>query len=705
MRDLIPDIEFLKYREICTEMISALGTCCEAHFGLCKIYAREANFDTALQHIRIALNESKNDLTFHLWNAVLSVFRANSKKRAIQAKRVCNGLKKMNCEGIESLWALMQLSHSEFLKEGVEIENGHHYASKIYQIDKYFGALAWSEVFFKGVDPIKGELILIELINTYKKRPEAYLKLWSFYYDVNKDFQSALEVSEKAFLLATSNPEISVILSLNYARSLFKVGKVRTCLELLQLEYTKHSLFTVILYHYGRFCVKSKDSQFLGSAIGALEESLNTSGETRHGQIFYWLAKAYLRADEKLEAFACAKKALPAITASLDKLESDERDCEKGLCKKLNEVKDILKDLHIHLISIGMFERLLDEVPLKIDDCKMYYSSIREFDALEGLIYEAKMWWKAGNTAKAKELLMSKLQYTRVKMKVYFLLVDFLEIEKNYSEVLAISKEMVKKCRSPMVPVQIWIEANMIYAKSLIKHEKIQDALLVYKSLAQVQPIPFIPDVRYTRELQCSSTKEDLDNVIARVENKNYHYSYLTSTLVDFRLQRSKLVCSRQYFASALFGEEEKDFEIASESTGQSDSDLIGSRAPEPLPKLRISSVPIGDSANIGFSVSTNYMFLYKIGKTCAKSHIHIDEGLYALHDFLNIHHYWTREGFEIHEILKVKAKFWLGMLYYQSSQISLVTEVFRDILSMLFELGRNKMSNEVVKILNEIKE
>lgn len=247
----------------------------------------------------------------------------------------------------------------------------------------------------------------------------------------------------------------------------------------------------------------------------------------------------------------------------------------------------------------------------------------------------------------------------------------------------------------------------MIYAKSLIKQNKIHEALLVYKSLAQVQPIPFIPDLRYTRELQRASKREDLDNVLLKLENKVHRYSYLSSNLADFEMQRSKLVCSKQYSALALIGEEDlEDLEInleceKTESTCRSDSDLIGSRAPEPLPKLRISSVPCGDSANIGFSVTTSYMFLYAIGKTCAKYKTNVIEGLHALHDFLNTHHYWTREGIEIHEEIRVKAKFWLGMLYFQSDQIDLVEEVFRDILSMLFQLGRVKMSDEVLKVLN----
>lgn len=90
MRDLIPDIEFIKYREICSEMISTLGSCCEAHFGLGKLYAHEASFDTALQHIRIAMGENKNDLTYNRWHSVLNIFRVNSKKRALQAKKVAH---------------------------------------------------------------------------------------------------------------------------------------------------------------------------------------------------------------------------------------------------------------------------------------------------------------------------------------------------------------------------------------------------------------------------------------------------------------------------------------------------------------------------------------------------------------------------------------------------------------------------------------
>ena len=712
MRDLVPDIEYLKYKEVCLQMISKIGNCTEAHFGLGTLYAYEANFDSALSHIKIALNQSTSDLTFNVWNAVLTVFRVNSKKRALQAKKICYSkiyleLIRCNIIEIEIYWALMMLSLTNYLKIGIEIESPQHYALKIKSIDEYFGLLAWSKILLQNENErAYGEALLKELTISYSNNPEAYLKLWNYYYYNAHAYKQALEIAETAYVGDVGKSEkYAVIISLNYARSLFKNEKLRNCFELLQLEYTKHSLFTVILYHYGRLCVKGKDPLFLGSGIGALEECLSTCSENRHGQIYYWLTFAYLQAEEKIEAYECAKKGIYLLSHTLDRLDCIDSDFQKKLTKKINQLQEIMKILHIHIISIEMLEKILeDPLPILIGECKAYCSTIHDFDSLEGYLNEAKMLWKYGKYKKAKEILYSQLSCTRVKMKAYFLLVDFCECQGNYEEMLTLSKEIVKKCRNPMIPVQIWLNANMIYAKCLVKHNAYHEALLVYKSLAQVQPIPFIPDMTYTRELQRSFTKEDLDNVILRLENKEKRSSYLTSSLTDYYIQRSKLVCSRQYITCALIGEDEEEYDKTSNrskiSTERSESELIGSRAPEPLQKSKLSSIPSGDSANIGFSVTSQYAFLYKIGKTCAKNDIFIDEGMHALHDFLNAHHYWTIEGIEINEELKVKAKFWLAILYFKNKQIPQAEEVFRDILSMLFQLGRTKMSSEAQRIL-----
>jgi hypothetical protein len=243
----------------------------------------------------------------------------------------------------------------------------------------------------------------------------------------------------------------------------------------------------------------------------------------------------------------------------------------------------------------------------------------------------------------------------------------------------------------------------MIYAKCLERSGRPSESLLIFKSLAQVQPIPFIPGLDYTRELQRSHTKEDMEGVVHRVTSKETRYSYLSSSIQDFHMQRSKLVCSKQYISLAFIDDDEdsESNHVLTRATSieRSESELIGSRAPEPLPKSRISSIPCGDSANIGFSVTTSYLFLYKIGKTCVKHDFRLPEAVLALQDFLNIHHYWSKEGIEKDEDDKVKAKYWLGVCYFRLQEFNQAIEIFKDISHMLFQLGRTKMNADVNKL------
>lgn len=710
IKDLMPDIEFLKYSEVCTQMISKISNCAEAHFGLGMLKAYEWDFDTALQHLKVALTDS-NDPEIQIWSAVLTLFRVNSRRRAFQVYRLLTDLQKRIPGRIEVYWALMILSLRDLLVPGSEIQNPEHFASKLLTIDQYFGTLAWSEIFLrKQSQRDKGEALLKELINLHPYRPEMYLKLWSYYYYSTLNYESALEIIEKAYLQEIrKSSEYSVVISLNYARSLYKNKKIRSCLELLQLEYTKHSIFTVILYHYGRLCVKSKEQVFLGSAIGALEETLKTCSETRHGQIYYWLTFAYETASEKIEAFHCAKKSIHLLNQKLQEKHCYDPEYDRRMIRKISALQEVIDEFNFHMMELETFEAVLDDSPpVKIEECTVYKDSICEFDLVEGLICEANMWWKAGKYRKAKEILYSQLSGTRAKMKVFFRLIEFCNRQGNYEEMHCLAKDLVKRCRSPIIPVQVWVSANIVYAKCLEKQNRVHEALLIYKSLAQVQPIPFIPDLDYTRELQRSFTKEDLENVMLRVSNKEGRYSYLNSSSQDFHLQRSKLVCARQYISLAFMGDEDEESEINSvrsrtTSTERSESELVGSRAPEPLPKSRMSSIPCGNSANIGFSVTTAYFFLYKIGKICAKYENRLNEGIYALHDFLNTHHYWGREGIEIDELVKVKAKYWLGVIYYKINEFSQANEIFQDILSMLFQLGRTKMSSDVQRYLKVI--
>lgn len=61
-------------------------------------------------------------------------------------------------------------------------------------------------------------------------------------------------------------------INLIYAKALFKVGLFIQLFELLQGEFNKFPVYSVLLYHYGKYIAMSESHHFFGSGIGALQE-------------------------------------------------------------------------------------------------------------------------------------------------------------------------------------------------------------------------------------------------------------------------------------------------------------------------------------------------------------------------------------------------------------------------------------------------
>ena len=72
------------------------------------------------------------------------------------------------------------------------------------------------------------------------------------------------------------------------------------------------------------------------------------------------------------------------------------------------------------------------------------------------------------------------------------------------------------------------------------------------------------------------------------------------------------------------------------------------------------------------------------------------------MHDFLIMHHYWMKEGIETDEEIKVKAIYWMGVLYHHSEQYQQASQTFKECLCMLFQLGLTEMSEKVQIALKE---
>mmetsp|Transcript_19037 Transcript_19037/g.19030 ORF Transcript_19037/g.19030 Transcript_19037/m.19030 type:complete len:329 (-) Transcript_19037:1005-1991(-) len=325
------------------------------------------------------------------------VLNLENKAQAVDAKMLCYRLLKDGSKTIEVYWTLMKLALSGILNVGTEIESAEHYAVRIKEIDDYYGFLAWSEISLakqssRSIE--RGENILKEMINLAPERPEAYIMLWSYYYN-KKEYENALAICEIGFLKLTNiSCDYSVLISLKYAKSLFKQGKFSSCFDLLQMEYSKFPLFMIFVYEYGKLCVKTQDPHFMGSAIGALLECLRGSSEDRYGQIYYWLSKAYLIAGEKIEAYDYMKKALSLLTTGIDKGDiAQERLSETKIAVKASELKELMRDMHGQIVNLDIISRILegDTENCRYEECKIYCNAIRGFDKIEGDLCEAKI--------------------------------------------------------------------------------------------------------------------------------------------------------------------------------------------------------------------------------------------------------------------------------------------------------------------------
>jgi len=78
-----------------------------------------------------------------------------------------------------------------------------------------------------------------------------------------------------------------------YAKASFKNGKYRRLLNHLQLVYSECPNFPVLLYLYGKYAIKSDLTEFFGSAIGALQQVMQSSVAKRRNAARFFIGLAY----------------------------------------------------------------------------------------------------------------------------------------------------------------------------------------------------------------------------------------------------------------------------------------------------------------------------------------------------------------------------------------------------------------------------
>lgn len=606
--------------------------CHEAYFGLGRLASYECKFVEALHYLNNAIS-IHNDELYIKWYVVVSIkcnrliFVQESylpifccfKASPINQEKMLQRLSKLPVT-VETLWCYMELSG-----QGLESEAAEFYASKIKDIDKYYGYLAWSELYLQH-DWQKGVSVLKELIKQFPYRPEAYTRLWKYYYYTAKNYEFAEDVISEAFLRVTDYTynNFYLLFCLYCAKSYYKTGKIKHSLQLLQKKFLENYDFPIFLYQFGRLACKSEQSSYISAAVGALKEFNRLCPTTKQGCSNFWLAKAYLQLRHYTESYKYITRALLALDST-------------QIVKKEN-LRRWANDLKLHISALKEAELILKQPPTQqvLAESVEIMKKIKNFHKFSAGLLNAKIIWVSGNHKEAVNKIRALCDNNEISKSAYTLLFKYLSASKEFVLLEKCAFDMVSKCNLAVIPTELWITGNLWYAKALAKNGKPLKAILVLKSVAKIfTPLPYI-STPFTRALQRACTVQQLNDpssVNFHVYD-SYRHSFtsardLSNQIIDDngapipdigifqsrRLEKSLTVgleTFKQFFMFINLGDDEDFKEI----------EVIPQKA---------------EDGFIGISVYSKPKFLYLIGKYALKFGVMNNDGICALKDFIEV--------------------------------------------------------------------
>lgn len=644
LKYMIPDFEAYTCQEYFLSR-----PCHESSFGLARLSAFNGKFNNALEHINKAMI-THPDAFYELWQAILKIKAGKVVEKeppasffqrilccgpSMRRVRTVTQLEK-HADKVEGLWGLYEISS----KAIIETECPEVYASKIKDLDKYFGYLAWGELSLKKSDLETFTCVTNELIRTYNQRPEAYVKLWNYAYYTVKDYDLAEGLMAEALLTINPNQYMQyyVLFCIYTAKCYYRQKKLKECFGFLQRKFIEHPTYPVFLFEFGRLSTKSEDFRYNGAALGALNECLSLCDNERKGLIYYWIAKAYMLARLHIDAYENAKRALEYLPAKANK-------------KKI-ELRQFLAEINPNIVKIQLVETYFagDLRKDNFDKCKKLCCELQNFHKLTSDILYSKTLWKVGRHEEALKKLYSLCGVSTVKMSGYFQLLEFLKLQDNVKCMKTVATEMITKCRNPQVPCFIWKKVNLIYAKILVKMRKPGKAILLLKSLAKfMPPFPFA-EIQYTKALQRAKTIQDLSEASSKVIESYNAYSYST-----YKSSFVESISNLRDFSKKLIEEEEHQPEGGFKAFGKrrlnrlatekidvmgfyQKKESIDLDIEEKSKHLQIPDVKFSENSDIiFFSVCSDPIFLYKIGKIAMKYNICLQDGLCSVSDYLEL--------------------------------------------------------------------
>lgn len=606
--------------------------CHEAYFGIGRLACYECKFVEALHYFSNAISIHRDEL-YIKWYVVISVKCNRSiyvqesnfpifccfKASPVSQEKMLQYLSELPVS-IESLWCYMDLS-----QQGIELEAAEFYASRIKDQDKYFGYLAWSEIYLQK-DWQKGVSLLKELINQYPYRPEAYTKLWKYYYYTTKNYELSEDIASEAFLRVTDYAYNSyyLLFCLYCAKSYNKTGKTIHSLQLLQKKFLKNYDYPIFLYHFGRLACKSEHPSYIPASIGALKEFIRLCPTIKHGQSNYWLAKGYLQIRHYIEAYKYVARALNGLDST-------------QIVKKEN-LRRWANDLKLHIVELKQADTLLKLkfTPEVLAECLGIVEKVKMFHKYSAGVLSAKILWVSGNRKEAIDKIRGICETNELRKSAYTLLFKYLAASKEFILLEKCAFDMIKKCNMAIIPTELWITGNLWYAKALAKNGKPSKAILILKSLAKIfTPLPFI-SIPFTRTLQRACTIQQLtdpSSINFHVYD-SYKHSFtsareLSNKIIDDNgapVPEIQIFKSRRLEKTSTQGLEIfKQFFVFISDKDDEDFNEIGV-----IPQK-------SEEGFTGISVYSKPKFLYLIGKYALKFEIMENDGMCALKDFIEI--------------------------------------------------------------------
>lgn len=354
----MPDYELERCKAICGDVLSRAESA-EASFALGRLLTYEGSYESAQRLVADARTKAPGDELYCTWELLLRVLAIKGKckpKRIFDFHSIWQSLAntcsskdsrshreslvspsptELSRLSIEQLWCYLELALADPQSQG----DPRRYAAQLKEMHRYYGYLAWALCYLQSsTDWSKGVEILQELIRTHPLSPESYLKLWGVYYYRCKDYESAMDVIEQAFVKATDHRLFRLLVSLKYAKTLWRVKRTEACLDFLQRQYSEQSGHMGYLYLYGRLSVQSESLRERVFAINALQETIRLGAKKRRGLAFYWLAKAYLLGRETAEAVTAFQQAALLLPASQ--------------AKKLTQTRSYLSQMTSFILSL-----------------------------------------------------------------------------------------------------------------------------------------------------------------------------------------------------------------------------------------------------------------------------------------------------------------------------------------------------------------